>query len=275
MLADWLEKQLAKRSPTVIPGEPSPDLEIITCHNSPMESVLERTARASGAGPVTVLGKGIQDWNIFLRHEITLEHLKKQKHRLCLILDAFDVLLLSPISDLLCAYQALGSPPVIFNGERRAMPDLSSFQHLKEESPTLQRARQAVEWERMQKAGPALHLNAGCLMGERKAIIELLQEALKLRDSMDATYRKLLGKSDQNIMRILHHEQHPMVQVDTHERLFQCLQGLRGPGEMRFQPSPGPLRFLWLLLIHPHTWSYPYWKLRRSVAALRGRIPKT
>ena len=192
-----------------------PNLDIVLCHNYSEAPLAERCLNHYGIRGFHVLGQHISKFRQFHKVPLVLEFLKtKSAAEYVLYLDAKDVLVCGDPTILLERFVWEFSCDILFNAEKGSYPS-SIFGLSTSDTPKVS----AIEhFEKATYRGPFLHLNSGCYIGRRGALIELLEEAMAMEG-----YLESFPNDDQGIFRELHRKYYPRVQIDHACRIFQSL----------------------------------------------------
>ena len=199
---------------------PKPNnLDILLCHNYPVVPLTERCLNHLGIAGYQVLGREIIKFRKFFKIPLVLEYLKRHSTaEYVLHLDAKDVLLVDDPKIIVERFTTLFSCDILFNAEKISYPSLY-FGLAPEDQPKVKRIEQ---FEASHYTGPFSHLNSGCFIGRRVAIIEMLEEAVAQEGFLVS-----FPNSDQAIIRDLHRSWYPRIQIDHQCRIFQSLDKIK------------------------------------------------
>ncbi len=186
------------------------NLDIVLCWNKTIKPYTAQCLEHLGITDYVVLGQRIIDWKNVYKLNLVLDYLKTRcKTEYVLHLDATDVLLVDDPQILLDRFLQYYNCGVLFNAEVHCHPndDFSHEAKLFEEKTYSQKHR---------------HLNSGCYIGRKDAIIKVLQEAIAILPRSYGGNSKI-NQDDQRIVRIVHKNLYPLIQIDSHRHLFQTL----------------------------------------------------
>jgi hypothetical protein len=196
------------------------NLDIITCHDYPRKSVLERNLDFLGIERYIVLKKSFNGpWCNTLKLKWAAEYLERQRNgaEYVLFCDADDVILKDDPAAIVEIFEQRRCQALFmstsFLGGYACMPDVK-------------------EWA--DRIRPGRYLNSGVYIGKRKFLMALLREAGEYITEHDITAEESLrlghgvtsnklcerlpeypkGSQDQDILRYLHPEFYPDMQID-------------------------------------------------------------
>ena len=213
VFADLIEQSFFQKAKKQF-STPS-NLDILLCHNYPEAPLAERCLNHLGIAGYQVLGREISSFRNFYKIPLVLDHVKKHSTaEYILHLDARDVLLLDNPEKIVKRFITQFSCDILFNAEKGSHPSL--FPGIPtEDQPKI---RAIEQFEQSTYPGPFFHLNSGCYIGKREAVIEMLEEAVS-HEGFLASYLH----DDQGIFRDIHRRWYPRIQIDHPCRIFQCL----------------------------------------------------
>ena len=226
------------------------DLDILLCHNYPVVPLTERCLNHLGIAGYHVLGREIIKFRTFYKIPLMLEYLKRHSTaEYVLHLDARDVLLVDDPKIILDRFTTHFSCDILFNAEKISYPGL--YHGLApEDQPKIKRIEQ---FEASNYPGPFSHLNSGCFIGQRTAIIEMLEEAVAQEGFLVS-----FPNDDQGIIRDMHRKWYPRIQIDDQCRIFQSLvqitkEELKAPCPIGFgEVLSGTLKVIyWNFVLQP------------------------
>ena len=191
------------------------NLDILLCHNYPGAPLAERCLNHLGIAGYHVLGQEISTFRNFYKLPLVLEYLTKHSTaEYILHLDARDVLLIDNPKIIVDRFLAKFSCDILFNAEKGSYPSIV-LGIAPEDQPKI---RAIEQFEKSTYLGPFFHLNSGCFIGRRAAIIEMLEEAVS-QEGFLASF----PDDDQGIIRDIHRRWYPRIQIDHQGQIFQCL----------------------------------------------------
>ena len=218
------------------------DLEIILCHNYESKPITASSLDYLGLHDYVELGSDLQPWLNYLKIPLVLDHLKRNCNaKYVLVLDAADVILTADPVRMLECFRKEFDCGVLFNAAKDSFPGSSTQVapiplHLKQsggrsKSDNFERVPESdiekcirVEiFEAETYDGPFCHLNAGCYIGRRKDVVDMLREAESLKFWFKTERYRI---SDQGILREVHRRYFPRCQIDSKCRIFQTLHNI-------------------------------------------------
>lgn len=191
------------------------NLDILLCHNYPEAPLAERCLNHLGIAGYHVLGREISTFRNFYKIPLVLDYLKKHSTAdYILHLDARDVLLIENPEIIVDRFITKFSCDILFNAEKGSHPGIF-FDIAPEDQAKI---RAIEQFEKSTYTGPFFHLNSGCFIGHRAAIIEMLEEAVSQEGFLVS-----FPNDDQGIIRDIHRRWYPRIQIDHQCQIFQCL----------------------------------------------------
>ncbi len=173
------------------------DLTIVTWNNSEYESLLEKQLKSLNISFIC-LGKGIQWTSNRLKPLTLLENKDKLNTKYVLGLDAFDVVIVDTLQNIISKFKDTKSK-LLYNATATVYPDVKEHQIIEEKLCQ----------------GPFRYFNSGMFIGETDYLISVL-------NSIDYK-EKLHVKSDQYLIRGLYHKFYPDIQIDWSCKIFQIM----------------------------------------------------
>jgi len=222
-------------------------LDIVLCTTVAEKQYTERMLEYLGIEDFTVLGRQLRRWQHTYKLELIVEHIKRNPQPgLLLHLDAPDVLVtgsLQPAVDRFCSEFECD---LLFGAEKNSAPGSRATRNITTSERTFLARIEAFEEAHYQS--PFRHLNAGCFIGRKDAILELFSQALGSRMELQLTSRlhhgDFLYNDDQLLLRESHRNHYPRIQLDHECRVFQNLYATERPEISASHPLPGGIRFL-------------------------------
>jgi len=236
-----------------------PELDIVLVHNHREPPIAQRGLEALGVRDYTRLGDPAREWSHMLKISLLLDHLEHHSRApFVLYLDADDTLLWGDPGEALERFLEHFRCGVLFNGEKTPSPG-SQVRRLPRprdewrpggysnprnwiEIPKEDRRKLAAieDFDRRHFRAPAPHLNAGCFIGAREAVIDVLHAVNDLSGfvaSWDHT------GDDQRLMREVQRLRYPEVQTDHQSLIFQALHRITARELLvDFNPNPWQVR---------------------------------
>ena len=213
VFADLIEQFFFQKEP----GQYSKphNLDILLCHNYPEAPLAERCLNHLGMAGYQVLGREISIFRNFYKIPLVLDYVKTRSTAdYILHLDARDVLLIDNPEIILNRFIGQFSCDILFNAEKGSHPSI--FSGIAPEDQT--KIRAIEQFEQSTYMGPFFHLNSGCYIGRRAAVIEMLEGAVSEEGFLVSS-----PDDDQGIIRDIHRRWYPRIQIDHQCRIFQCL----------------------------------------------------
>ena len=213
VFADLIEQNFFQKK-TRTNSKPD-NLDILLCHNYPEAPLAERCLNHLGMAGHQVLGKEISTFRNFYKISLVLDYVRKHSTAdYILHLDARDVLLIDDPKMIVDRFIAQFSCDILFNAEKGSHPGI--YPGIAPDDQT--KIRAIEQFEQSTYPGPFFHLNSGCYIGHRAAVIEMLEEAVS-QEGFLASF----PNDDQGIIRDVHRRWYPRIQIDHQCLIFQCL----------------------------------------------------
>ena len=198
---------------------PCDDITILTWNSRPAKGVLERCLDWRGV-PYVTLGSTLESWRNCYKIFLTADALTRVTSRYVMALDADDVLVLSPLCDILEIYREFNCD-IVFGAEKQSWPDVPSL----------------ARFDRSIAESAYCHLNSGAWIGRTDAALRFFRECqhedvgevLKGKTNMTSLY------DDQGLTRMTFRRHYPHVRLDYQCRLFQSLFKVPTSGEVQIQ----------------------------------------
>lgn len=198
------------------PSGASVDLTVLTWNNRPTKTLLERCLDRWGVSYL-VLGEDLPKWRPDMKVYLNAEALARVQTEYVLALDADDVLVVSPLRDVVASFQAFECD-IVFSGEKNSYPEVAYLE----------------EFERSIAESSYCHLNSGAWIGRTSACLRFF------RDCLDEHRHDLLAdqpslhvlRDDQGVTRKTFRRYHPATKLDYHCRVFQSLYDVPLEGEV-------------------------------------------
>jgi hypothetical protein len=187
--------------------KPCPELTVLTWNNRPTTTALERCLDQWGASYMT-LGKYLPKWRPDMKVYLNADALRRVTSEYVMALDADDVLVVSPLQQILEEFQTFGCD-IVFSGEKNSYPDV----------PYL------TEFESSIAESAFCHLNSGAWIGKTEACRRFFEDCLN-EDNSDlvaAHPAPYVLRDDQGLTRKTFKRYYPATRIDYHCRLFQSL----------------------------------------------------
>ena len=218
----------------------------------------------------TVLGRHLDQWTHVAKIQLVLDHIERHPEPEVLMhLDATDVLVVERLDDVGGVFRSQFDCDLLFGAEKCSAPGSNTARGIRAEEREF--LRRIEDFEAATYARPFQHLNAGCFVGYKPAIAELLHRVLEERRSwpIHSTLPNgnVLADDDQLIFRELHRQHHPRVQIDDGCRIFQNLFAVRRHELAIDVDVPGPAAFA--VALAAHLGGLTTHRVRRVLAALR------
>jgi len=222
-------------------------LDIVLCTTVAEKQYTERMLQYLGIDDFVVLGRQLLNWQHFYKLDLIVEHIKRNpRPGLLLHLDAPDVLVtgsLQPAVDCFCSEFECD---LLFGAEKNSAPGSSTTRNITSSERAFLSRIEA--FEEAHYPPPFRHLNAGCFIGRKEAILDLFSKALSGRKALQLSSRlhhgDLMYNDDQLLLRELHRNHHPRIQLDHECRVFQNLYATVRSEISTRQPLPGGIHFL-------------------------------
>lgn len=197
------------------------DTEIILCNNL-RESVAEYSLKNAGLR-FTVLGKEIRDWDNMKKVKLVLDHLKESETKNVLYMDSTDVVIVDDLAPCIERFSNENCE-ILFNAELKFYPSCPSLSEIE-------------EFERKISPNEYFALNAGCWIGRREFVTDVMEELLdiEINEHIEANRGFLdewrVSKSDQFRWHLLYHRHSPRIKLDHECSIFQNVF-LHGSGDL-------------------------------------------
>lgn len=226
------------------------DLDIVLCTTKTEKQYTEKILEYLGIDEFTVLGRGLKTWRHICKLELIVDHIRRHPGPgLLLHLDAPDVLIIGDLHPAVEFFRADQKCDLLLGAEKNSAPGSRTTRNIKDsEVRFLSRIEQ---FEESNYPPPFRHLNAGCFIGRKEAMLELFTEALQSRMTWKLDSRLHHGdhmyNDDQLVLRELHRQHFPRIQIDHGNQVFQNLYATRR-SEISAEPVlPGgvPLLIAW------------------------------
>lgn len=196
-----------------------PEVTVLTWNSRPAKGVLQECLDWRGV-PYLTLGRTLEWWRNCYKIYLTADALRRVTTPYVMALDADDVLVLSPIGEILETFQAFGCD-IVIGSEKHSWPDVRSL----------------ARFERSIAQSEYCYLNSGAWIGRTEACARFFQ------DCQDADLGEILN--DKSNMTILYDDQgrtrqafrrnYPAVQLDYQCRIFQSLFKVPTSGEIAIE----------------------------------------
>jgi len=261
-----LEKQMFRKKVLKKQFRRPVELDIVLCTTLAEKQYTERILEYLGIDDFIVLGRQLGSWQHFYKLELIVEHIRRNpRPGLLLHLDAPDVLVtgsLQPAVDRFCSEFECD---LLFGAEKNSAPGSSTTRNI---TPSERAFLSRIEaFEQAHYKSPFRHLNAGCFIGRKEAILDLFSQALSGRMELQLTSRLHHGdfmyNDDQLLLRELHRNHHPRIQLDHECRVFQNLYATARSEISTRHPLPGRIRFMAAYL--EYLWRIASRKIRRRL----------
>lgn len=207
------------------PGEPCPELTVLTWTNRPGKSLLERCLDRWGV-PCLTLGKRLPEWRNDMKLYLNVEALDTVTSEHVMALDADDVLVVSGARTILDAFRSFDCD-IVFSAEKNnwpRVPFLSDFEESIAESAYR-------------------YLNSGAWIGKTDACRRFYRDCLEEDngDIVAAHTSDAVFRDDQGVIRKTFQRYYPAARLDYHCRIFQSLRQVPSPGELLIELQSGAL----------------------------------
>lgn len=222
-------------------------LDIVLCTTRAARQYTENFLDYLGIRGITVLGRDLDHWRHIYKIELIVKHIQNNPDPgLLLHLDAPDVLITGELQAAVDYFLALRDCNVLFGAEKNSAPGAKSTRNL---PPSDRQFISRIEqFEKKTYAAPFHHLNAGCFIGHKQAMLDLFSRALQYRKGWKLEGRlhhgDYLYNDDQLVMREIHRQCYPEIQVDHACGVFQNLYATRRKEIASANPLPGGGQFL-------------------------------
>jgi hypothetical protein len=202
------------------PCDASVDLTVLTWNNRQTKTLLERCLDRWSV-PYVVLGEDLPKWRPDMKVYLNAEALASVRTEYVLALDADDVLVVSPLEDVVAAFQAFECD-IVFSGEKNSYPEVPYIE----------------EFERSIADSLYCHLNSGAWIGKTTACLRFFRDCLEehRHDLLAAQPSLHVLRDDQGVTRKTFRRYYPATKLDYHCRLFQSLFDVSPEGEVLITP---------------------------------------
>jgi hypothetical protein len=202
---------------------PCPELTVITWNSRPVKGVLEECLDRRGV-PYITLGRRLTSWRNCYKLYLTADLLPRITTPYVMALDADDVLVVSPLQEILRVFRTFECD-MVFGAEKQSWPDVESI----------------AAFERSIALSATCHLNSGAWIGRTDACARLFKDALDedLDDILAAKRTAFTMYDDQGLTRKAFRRHHPAAQLDYQCRIFQALFRVPVHGEVLIEPVVG------------------------------------
>jgi len=222
-------------------------LDIVLCTTRPEKQYTESILEYLGIDDFVVLGRQLETWKHIYKIKLIVDHIKKNPEPgLLLHLDAPDVLVTGDLQNTVDCFASDFDCSILFGAEKCSAPVSSTSPDITESETQFLSAIET--FEEMNYQSPFQHLNAGCFIGRKETILELFSEALETCKQLQLSSRlygkDLMYEDDQLILRELHRNHYPRIQIDHENKVFQNLHAIRKSEIRTPQPLPGGMGFL-------------------------------
>ena len=223
------------------------ELDLVLCTTSAATQYTERSLRYLGIGEYTVLGRHLRDWKHIYKLELIVDHIRRAPEPpLLLHLDAPDVLVTGDLQPAVERFQSQFECDLLFGAEKNSAPGSETTRNITASERAFLSRIEAFECSSYQP--PFQHLNAGCFIGRKEAMLHLFSFALRTRKELQLTSRLHHGdymyNDDQLLLRELHRTHYPRIQLDHECKVFQNLYATTRSEISSNGPLPGGARFL-------------------------------
>ena len=223
-----------------------PGLDIVLCTTFQQRLYTERVLQHLGISDYVVLGRELERWRHICKMELIVQHIREHPEPgLLLHLDAPDVLVTGGLDPVVETFRAMQGCDLLFGAEKNSAPGSQTAGGLT--AHDRQFLARIEQFETATYPAPFQHLNAGCFIGRKDAILDLFSQALQQRKSWGIDSRlpsgDLLIDDDQFVLREMHRQNHPRVRADHANEIFQNLYATRRSEVSSDPPLPGGLPF--------------------------------
>jgi hypothetical protein len=223
------------------------DLDIVLCTTCAEKQYTEKILEYLGIDNFAVLGRDLDHWKHIYKLQLIVEHIKRHpRPGLLLHLDAPDVLVIGDLQPAADSFRSEFDCDLLFGAEKNSAPGSATTRGITESE--VQFIYRIEEFEKASYQPPFQHLNAGCFIGRKEAMLELFSEALNTRKQHQLSSRLHHGdymyNDDQLLLRELHRKHHPRIQLDHENRVFQNLYATRRSEVSAKYSVPGGVRLL-------------------------------
>lgn len=223
------------------------ELDIVLCTTAAEKQYTERMLEYLGIDDFTVLGRQLGRWQHIKKLELIVEHIRRNpRPGLLLHLDAPDVLVTGSLQPAVDRFCSEFDCDLLFGAEKNSAPGSGTTRDIT--APERAFLSRIEAFEEARYTPPFRHLNAGCFIGRKEAILELFAEALNGRMGLQLTSRlhhgDFLYNDDQLVLRELHRNHYPRIRLDHECRVFQNLYATERAEISAGYPLPGGVRFL-------------------------------
>jgi hypothetical protein len=242
-----LERQMRQESPLKQQLRKPADLDIVLCTTRPEKQYTESILEYLGIDDFVVLGRQLETWKHIYKIELIVDHIKKNPEPgLLLHLDAPDVLVTGDLQNAVDCFTSNFDCAILFGAEKCSAPVSSNSPEITESETKFLTAIEAFEESNYRP--PFQYLNAGCFIGRKETILQLFNEVLQTSKQLQLSSRLYGGdfmyEDDQLMLRELHRNHYPRVQIDHQNKVFQNLHAIRRSEISCGQPLPGGIGFL-------------------------------
>jgi hypothetical protein len=152
-----------------------------------------------------VLGKSLNNWKNPNKISLLVDFLPNIKTEYTMVLDAYDVLLVNNMKDIITDFESFGSM-ILFNATYGTYPEDKKGLY--------------CNMEKSLKPNDFFcHLNSGCFLGKTDYVKYLYNLALSHEDNVTKKYHY----SDQIKIKKFYVEKFPEIQIDSKCKIFQVL----------------------------------------------------
>ena len=229
------------------------DLDIVLCTSYAAKQYTERALEYLGINDFTVLGRGLGHWKHIYKLKLIIEHIRRNpRPGLLLHLDAPDVLVTGSLQPAVDLFHSHFKCDLLFGAEKNSAPGSRTTRNITESETRFLSRIEA--FEESNYPPPFQYLNAGCFIGRKEAILDLFSDALRTRKELELSSRlhhgDYLYNDDQLLLRELHRNHHPRIQLDHENKVFQNLYAIGRSEISAGHALPGGTRFLAAYLDH-------------------------